>query len=112
MVHDRTSICQPAASPRTPSPYNPSVDDAVAMLVTLGPGALMAKADLKSAFHMIPVHRADWELLGMFWQGHYYVDTRLPFSLRSAPYLFNKYADALLDPAAQLPPLSHHPLSG
>ena len=72
-----------------------SVDDAIACLIHLGPGALMAKIDLKSAFRMIPVRRADWELLGIHWQGSYYVDTCLPFGLRSAPYLFNQYAEAL-----------------
>lgn len=51
--------------PKDPfSPQYASVNDTVAMLITLGPGALMAKADLKSAFHMIPVCRMDWELLG------------------------------------------------
>ena len=69
-----------------------SVDDAVAILLHLGKGALMAKIDLKSAFRMIPVHRADWDLLGMHWRGQYYVDTCLPFGLRSAPFLFNEYA--------------------
>ena len=68
-----------------------SVDDAVAILLHLGKGALMAKIDLKSAFRMIPVHRADWDLLGMHWRGQYYVDTCLPFGLRSAPFLFNEY---------------------
>ena len=72
-----------------------SVDDAVRLLLTTGPGALMAKADLKSAFRMIPVRRQDWELLGMRWNGAYYFDTCLPFGLRSSPYLFNEYADAL-----------------
>ena len=72
-----------------------SVDDAVRILITMGPAALMAKADLKSAFRMIPVRPHDWELLGMQWNGAFYFDTCLPFGLRSAPYLFNEYADAL-----------------
>ena len=72
-----------------------SVDDAVRFLITLDTGARMAKADLKSAFHMVPVRPKDWELLGMQWQGAYYFDTCLPFGLRSAPYLFNQYAEAL-----------------
>ena len=69
-----------------------SVDDAVQFLVSLGPGTRMAKADLKSAFSMIPVLPQDWELLYMQWQGAYYFDTCLPFGLRSAPFLFNQYA--------------------
>ena len=55
----------------------------------------MAKIDLKSAFRMIPVHSADWDLLGMYWRGQYYVDTCLPFGLRSAAFLFNEYATAI-----------------
>ena len=72
-----------------------TIDDAIASLLTLGAGALMAKIDLKSAFRMVPVRQEDWELLGIFWQNHYYVDTCLPFGLRSAPYLFNQFAMAL-----------------
>ena len=55
----------------------------------------MAKVDLKSAFRIIPVRKQDWELLGIHWRNQYYVDTCLPFGLRSAPYLFNQFADAL-----------------
>ncbi len=73
-----------------------SVDDAVRILSQLGRGALMAKADLRAAFRMVPVHPEDWDRLGIFWRGCYYVDTRLPFGLRSAPFLFNQYAEALL----------------
>ena len=72
-----------------------SVDDAVGLLHTYGTGAIMAKIDLKSAFRMVPVRPADWDLVGMFWDGMYYVDTCLPFGLRSAPCLFNRFADAL-----------------
>ena len=31
----------------------------------------------------------------MQWQGNYFVDTRLPFGLRSAPKIFTAVADAL-----------------
>ena len=42
---------------------------------------------------MIPVHRHDWELLGIHWKQSYYIDTCLPFG--SAPFLFNQFAEAL-----------------
>ena len=61
-----------------------SVDDAVAILLHLGKGALMAKINLRSAFRMIPVHYSDWDLLGIHWWGQYYMDTCLPFGLHSA----------------------------
>ena len=72
-----------------------SVDDAVKLLHSHGKGAIMAKVDLKAAFRMVPVCVADWDLLGMFWKGFYYVDTCLPFGLRSAPCLFNRFAATL-----------------
>ena len=72
-----------------------TVDDAVRLLLKHGVGCRMAKVDLKSAIRMVPVRAMDWDLLGMYWQGRYYVDTCLPFGLRSAPYLFNQFAEAL-----------------
>ena len=71
------------------------VDDAIHILQSLGPGSFMAKTDLKSAFRLIPIHPDDWHLLGIHWQDQYYVDLYLPFGLRSAPFLFNQFSDAL-----------------
>ncbi len=56
-------------------------------------GALLAKMDVQSAFRTIPVHPADHHFLGVAWEKQLYVDTTLPFGLRSA--LFNAVADAL-----------------
>ena len=72
-----------------------SVDNAVALVSQYGQDALMAKIDLKAAFRLIPVQAADWVHLGICWRGQFYVDTCLPFGLRSAPALLNHYAEAL-----------------
>ena len=72
-----------------------TIDDAIKICHTLGKGALMAKVDLKNAFRLCPVRPEDWHLLGIHWQGKYYIDKCLPFGLRSSPYLFNMVADAL-----------------
>lgn len=72
-----------------------SVDDAFAIVSALGRGALMAKIDLKNAFRLIPVRPQDWNLLGIQWRDQFYIDTCLPFGLRSAPYLFNQLAEAI-----------------
>ncbi|XP_055353021.1 uncharacterized protein LOC129598954 [Paramacrobiotus metropolitanus] len=72
-----------------------SVDDAVKILTRLGPGALMAKVDLKHAFRLIPVHPADWHLLGYQFDNLYYFDIVLPFGLRSSPAIFNRLSDFL-----------------
>ena len=73
----------------------PSIDDAAAILDTLGRGTLMVKMDLKSAFRQIPVHLSDWNLLGLMWQGQYFFEKVLPFGLRSAPFLFNQAGAAV-----------------
>ena len=72
-----------------------SVDDAYAILNLLGTGALMSKIDLKNAFCLIPVHLNDWNLLGICWRNKFYIDTCLPFGLRSAPFIFNQLSVAI-----------------
>ena len=67
----------------------------VKRILALGPGTLLAKIDVESAFRNIPIHPHDCHLLGMLWGGCLYVDTTLPFGLRSAPKTFNAVADAL-----------------
>ena len=70
-------------------------DDAVTMVQRLGIGALMAKVDIKHAFRICPVRPEDYELLGTFWEGLYFVELRLPFGLRSSVFIFNTFADDL-----------------
>ena len=72
-----------------------SVDDAARAVVRTGRGALLAKVDIKSAYRMVEVHPEDRLLLGMQFDGLLFVDSVLPFGLRSAPKIFNALADAL-----------------
>ena len=72
-----------------------SVDDIASKILSLGKGALLAKMDIQSAYRMVPVHPDDHHLLGMQWEGQLFIDTVLPFGLRSAPKIFNTVADAL-----------------
>ena len=46
-----------------------TVDDAIKVCHEVGPGALLAKADLKNVFHLCPVRPEDWHLLGIKWRG-------------------------------------------
>ena len=55
----------------------------------------MAKIDIEHAYRNVPVHPSDRHLLGMKWRDQLYVDTTLPFGLRSAPKIFTAIADAL-----------------
>uniref|UniRef100_A0A1X7UPP1 Reverse transcriptase domain-containing protein n=1 Tax=Amphimedon queenslandica TaxID=400682 RepID=A0A1X7UPP1_AMPQE len=72
-----------------------SVDEAICRVRACGPGAWMAKLDLKSAYRRVPVHPDDQQLLGMSWEGLTFCDRALPFGLRSAPKLFTAVANGL-----------------
>ena len=72
-----------------------TIDDAIAILNSLGPGTLMAKIDLKSAFHQCPVRPDDWHLLDLKWRDQFYFDKCLTFGLRSAPFLFDQVGKAI-----------------
>ena len=71
-----------------------TLDDVAAEVLRRGKGTLLAKMDVKQAYRQVAVDPRDRHLLGMAWQGQVYVDTRLPFGLRSAPLLFTAVADA------------------
>lgn len=71
-----------------------SVADAVHNIAGLGQGALLAKIDIKSAYRNVPIHPEDRWLMGMSWDGALYIDSTLPFGLRSAPKIFTALADA------------------
>ena len=71
-----------------------SVDEVVDRVLQLGKGTLLAKMDIKQAYRNVPVHPQDRTLLGMCWEGQVYVNTALPFGLRSAPLIFTALADA------------------
>ena len=72
-----------------------SVEEAAQAVMKLGRGAMLAKVDIRNAYRNIPVHPDDRWLLGMSWKDDSYIDTVLPFGLRSAPKIFNAVADAL-----------------
>ena len=65
------------------------------LIMEAGVGAELSKIDIKDAYCIVPVHPDDCLLLGMKWQGQYFLDIHLPFGLRSAPKIFTAVADAL-----------------
>ena len=72
-----------------------SVGDAAATVLRLGRGSLLAKVDIRNAYRNVPVHPNNLWLLGMEWHGEVYINTVVPFGLRSALKLFNAVADAV-----------------
>ena len=72
-----------------------SVDQVAAKVIKMGVGSLLAKFDLQAAYRNVPVHPDDRHLLGLRWGENVFLDTALPFGLRSAPMIFTAVADAL-----------------
>ena len=52
----------------------------------------MAKEDIKSAFRLLPIHPDDFELLGVKFEGKYYIDKCLPMGVRCAPAYFETFS--------------------
>ena len=61
----------------------------------LGRGSLLSRLELKDTYRHIPIHCTDWNLLGFHWLGKFYYPVMLMFSGKSAPYIFNLFAEAL-----------------
>ena len=72
-----------------------TINNAITILNELGPDTLMGKIDLQNTFRLCLVSKEDWSLLGIYWQGNYYIDKSLPFGIKSAPFLFNQLASGL-----------------
>lgn len=72
-----------------------SFDDAVALVLALGPGCLLSKTDIESAYRILPVHRDDHELLGFKWGDQYYYDKCLTMGLRSSAAIFDRFSSGL-----------------
>ena len=71
-------------------------DSVVNIVVKIGPGALMAKLDVKSAFRICPVHKSDWHLLGFTFMDMSFVDLCLPFGLRSSVNRYKQVVGSIL----------------
>ena len=59
------------------------VEDATREVAKQGYGAWMAKIDLQHAYRNVPIHPDDRWLLGMQWEGKIFVDTAVPFGVRT-----------------------------
>ena len=55
-----------------------SIDDAIEIILNLGPNATMAKTDISNTFRIIPIHPHDHAVLGIKFNGCFYFDQCLP----------------------------------
>ena len=67
-------------------------DEVIKMVLKEGKGSYLIKTDIKSAFRLLPINPSDFDLLGMKFQGKYYVDKCLPFGLSVSCNLFEKFS--------------------
>nr|XP_054749833.1 uncharacterized protein LOC129255509 [Lytechinus pictus] len=72
-----------------------SFDEAVKLVQRIGHGACMGKADIKSAFRLLPVHPDDFDLLGMCVEGRFYFDKCMPMGCSVACSAFEKFSSFL-----------------
>ena len=69
-----------------------SFDQAVALVQTAGCGAFLAKADIQSAFRLLPVHPDDFHRLGFHFGGKFYFDMCLPMGCSISCSLFETFS--------------------
>jgi hypothetical protein len=69
--------------------------DVLDAVVRAGRHCVITKRDIKNAFRNIPVAPHEQTLLGFSWNGQTYQETCLSFGLRTAPFIFNLFAEAL-----------------
>ena len=72
-----------------------SVDQVADIAIQYGRGALLAKVDIELAYRLIPVRPQDCPLQAVVWDSQIFIDSMLPFGLRSVPKIFNAMADTL-----------------
>ena len=60
------------------------MDDIIKLVFNFGPGTLMAKFDIETAYWNIAIHPSDRHLLGLKWHNAFYIDLILPFGLSSS----------------------------
>jgi hypothetical protein len=98
-IHDLSSPNGSSVNDGIPPEFGSLVyqilDDAIALIAKHGKGVKLHKRDLKDAFRKIPVSPYDYWLLLFIWDGVTYVDIFLPFGQRTAPFLFNLFAEGL-----------------
>lgn len=72
-----------------------SYEDALSKLRYLGKGALMAKADIKSAFRLLPINPECFNSLGFFFDKKFYFDKCLPVGCSLSCFYFESFSSFL-----------------
>ena len=65
-------------------------------LATLGKGALLFSADMMRAYRQVPTDPLDYPLMGIEWQGSFYVDCYIPFGIRHGAMACQRISNAIV----------------
>ena len=60
----------------------PTALDMVEIISSYGQGCYIYKLDLSRAYRQLPCDPLDWALLGIEWDGEYFIDSKVLFGLR------------------------------
>ena len=72
-----------------------TVEDAIGLIKSVGQNGFLAKTDVKNAFRSILIRLADYDLLGIYWQGLYYYDRCTPMGCSSSCRTSEMFSTAL-----------------
>ena len=72
-----------------------TIDHAITLIRLAGRGAWLSKADIISAFKVLPIHPDFWRFFGVCWKGAYYFSVHLTFGCKSSPKIFDSLSEAL-----------------
>ena len=81
--------------PEHTSVHYATIDEAIKLIMSAGPGCFLAETDIKNAFRIIPIHPSDYNLLGMQWRGLYYYDRCMPMGCSSSCLTFETFSTAV-----------------
>ena len=114
LIHDlsfpKDSSVNSHINPSFTAVHYQDLDHCVSIITSLGKNCLMAKADLKDAFRIIPINSSDHRLLGFQWDGKFYHDRCLPMGCSVSCQLFETLSTAvqwILQTKLSVPFMSH-----
>jgi len=71
------------------------IDHCLQIILNLGQGCLVSKADISNAFRILPVSPSSYHLLGFQWQDKYYLDKSLPMGCSVSCSVFEDFSSSI-----------------
>lgn len=90
LSHPRGSSVNDGIAEELVSVHYTSFDSAVGMVSRCGRGILLGKCNIKSAFHLLPIHLGDFDLLGFQFGDSIFMDVALPMGCSISCSAFEK----------------------